>query len=69
MLSNIRNYRDNIPVLLKASKTMIYTEEKQTYVSPRVKTVEISSRAVICQSRMESLQNETYGEGDTSGWF
>ncbi|MCQ2179550.1 MAG: hypothetical protein MJY91_05575 [Bacteroidales bacterium] len=29
---------------------MINTEEKQTYASPRVKTVEISALAIICQS-------------------
>ena len=29
---------------------MINTEEKQNYTSPRVKTVEISALAIICQS-------------------
>lgn len=29
---------------------MIYTEEKQIYASPVVKTMEVGARAVLCQS-------------------
>ncbi|MCQ2179552.1 MAG: hypothetical protein MJY91_05585 [Bacteroidales bacterium] len=42
---------------------MINTEEKQTYASPRVKTVEISAQAIICESGNESMEEVDLGDG------
>lgn len=46
------------------------TSGQQTplYVSPEVKIVEIKTRTIICQS-LSGDQNESYGTGDTSGWY
>ena len=42
---------------------MINTEEKQTYASPRVKTVEIRSHGIICQSGNEPIKEVDLGDG------
>ena len=44
---------------------MINTEDKQLYVSPRVKTIEFNAHGIICQSGnepMEERDNGQYGE-------
>lgn len=43
--------------------------ERRKYVSPSIEAIEIDVQAVICQSQMDGIPNETYQEGDTSGWF
>lgn len=50
-------------------KQKIMKVEKRKYVSPSLKAIEIDVQAVICQSHMDGNPNETYQEGDTSGWF
>ena len=42
---------------------MINTEEKQTYASPRVETVEISAQAIICGSGNEPMEQVDFGDG------
>ena len=48
---------------------MTKIEQQPIYVSPKMKTVEIKTRAIICQSGLTGSQNESYEEGDTSNWF
>lgn len=42
---------------------------KTTYVSPKVKTVEIKPRTVLCQSGNESMREKDYGDGGFEEYF
>lgn len=42
--------------------------DKSTYVAPKVKTVRIANRNIICTSPTGS-SNEGYEEGNTDDWF
>lgn len=44
-------------------------QERQAYVSPSVKMIEVTAQSVMCTSTMEGTQNESYGSGETSGWY
>lgn len=48
---------------------MTKIEQQPIYVSPKMKTVEIKTRAIICQSGLTGSQNEEYGIGNTDDWF
>lgn len=48
------------------TKTMV---ERQTYVPAEIKVIEVAAQRVMCMSTMDSTQNESYGSGETSGWY
>lgn len=43
--------------------------ERKAYVTPSVKVIEVAVQRVVCTSTMEGTQNESYGSGETSGWY
>ena len=42
------------------------TQERQEYVAPSVKVIEVATQGVLCAS---GTGNDGYGTGDTSGWY
>ena len=44
-------------------------QERRTYVPATIKVIEVTAQRVMCTSTIDSTQNESYGNGDTSGWF
>lgn len=44
------------------------TEKKKMYQSPRMKVVKMKAQHMLCGS-VNTLANESYLEGSTSGWF
>lgn len=42
---------------------MTKIEQQQVYVSPRVKTIEIKTQAIICQSGNQSMDWQDLGDG------
>ena len=47
---------------------MTKKEQQQTYVSPVVKTLEIKTHAIICQSEREIMRNTTEMEEGDDNW-
>ena len=47
---------------------MTKKEQQQTYVSPVVKTLEIKTHAIICQSEREITRNTTEMEEGDDNW-
>ena len=48
------------------TKTMA---ERQEYVPAKIKVIEVAAQRIMCMSTMDGTQNESYGSGETSGWY
>ena len=44
-------------------------QERQTYVPAKIKVIEVTTQRIMCMSTMDGTQNESYDDGDTSGWY